>query len=65
MRLVLYYQAPSSQLYDKDTSEQAKVIIFNKYMMEYNTLLFEPSKPKISHSRVGQAQVMSTYVHTK
>ena len=29
--------------------------------MESNTFLFDPAKPKISHSRVGQTQVASAY----
>ena len=32
--------------------------------MDYNTLLFEPAIPKIGHSQVGKAQVMSTYIQS-
>ena len=30
--------------------------------MESDTLLFDPTKPKIGHSRVGQTQVASKYL---
>ena len=39
-----------------------KVILFYKYVMESNTLLFDPTVPEIDHSQVGHAQVTSTYV---
>ena len=39
-----------------------KVILFNKYAMDLNTLFFITTVPKIGHSRSGHAQVAFTYV---
>ena len=54
----------NSRIYDKDKCKQVKVIILYKYAMNSNTFLFDPTEPEIGHSRVGQDQVVSTYVHS-
>ena len=36
-----------------------------KYMMDSNTLILDPVKPKIGHSWVLQAQVACMYVHSR
>ena len=49
------FSSTSSQIYDKDKRKRVEVILFNKSIMDSNTLLFEPIKPKIGHklSRPG------------
>ena len=64
----MYYEthdlflSTKSWIYYKEKYEQMKVILFYKYVMESNTLLFDPTVPEIDHSQVGHAQVTSTYV---
>ena len=50
------------RIYDKEKRKQGKVIISYKFVMDSNTFLFEPTKPKIGHSWVRQAQVGYTYI---
>ena len=64
----LYYDtqdlflSTKSKIYDKEKRKQVKVIIFYKSTIEYNKYTFDPTKPKIGHSRVGQDQVAYMYV---
>ena len=50
------------QIYNKEKRRQVKVAICNRSMMESDILLFNPAKPKISHSRFRQDQVASMCV---
>ena len=59
MRLVIYSQEPSRE---STINRNTKVIILYKYVIDSNVFLFEPTEPKIGHSPVIQAQVVSTYV---
>ena len=47
-------------IYDKEKRDYVKVIILYKFAMDLNRFLFDPTEPKICHSRVIQAQVAST-----
>ena len=58
------FSSTISRIYDQEKHERAKVIIFNKPKMDSDTLLFDPVKPKISHSQVFQSQFLSTYVQS-
>ena len=39
----------SSQIYNKDKHEKVKSSLFNKFVMELNTLLFDTVRKKIGH----------------
>ena len=43
------FSSTSSGIYNKDKRKQVKAIIFNKFMMDLNTFLFEAVKPKMGH----------------
>ena len=58
------FGSTESQIYDKEKPDHVKVIISYKSAMDLNLFLFHPTNPKMGHSSVGQAQVVSTYVHT-
>ena len=61
MRLVLYSQAQAREYTKKH--EPVKIIIFYKYTMNSDILLFDLNMPNIGHSWVGKDQVASTYVN--
>ena len=56
------FSSTKSRIYDKEKSEQVKLVLLYKSVMDSNTFLFEPTVPKTGHSRVCQYQVASTYV---
>ena len=56
--------AKATLVSDKEKRKRVKVILFNKSAINSNTFLLEPVKTEIGHSRVGQAQVASTYVQS-
>ena len=43
------FSITSSKIYSKDKREQVQAIIFNKFMADSNTFLFNTVKPKIGH----------------
>ena len=52
------FASTSSWIYDKENREQVKKILFNNSVMDLNTFLFDPAKPKIDH-KLG----VSTYTY--
>ena len=58
------FSSTKSKIYDKEKHKQLRVIISYKYVMDSNTLLFEPSGSKIGNSSVRKVQVASMYVQT-
>ena len=58
------FLSTKSQIYNKEKHKQTKVILLYKSAMDSNIFLFDPSKTKIVHIRVFQAQVASMNLDT-
>ena len=56
------FSSTTLRINNKDKREQMKVVLYYKSEMGSNTFLFDTTVPEIGNTRVGQAQVASTYV---